>query len=489
MIWLFLAPLLISLVLFLCPILSRKEGRLFIFILSLIPLLLLISGHESWLGSTLKFDWIPPLSIFFHLHVDSLSLLFLYLTALIIPISLFAIPSKELPHPHTFYALIFLLQAFLNGFFMARDLALFVLFWEAMLLPLYFIITSWGGTHRQSAAIKFLIYMIAGSALLVAAALALYFNPTAAGHTFDLDLLQNHAEQIPHAPWVFAIFLLAFAVKTPLFPFHGWLPDAYCQAPAAGTILLAAILSKAGVYGILRIGMELFPTWMREWNPYLLGLAMTGVIYGALAAWRQEDFKRLIAYSSFSHVNFVLAGLFILDSTAFTGGILQALNHGITIAALFLVAWWLEKRIGTTSLHQEGGLAKTFPWLCWLTLFFVLSSVALPGMNNFIGEFFILFGLFASHPWLAALLGSTMILSVIYMLRWMEITYFGTETFLPIAWKDIGKKELLMALPLVLLILAIGIYPMPLINLIAPTAEKLTSRTGSGGWAEAKAPA
>lgn len=465
---LFLIPFLASVIAFLIPLQGKPLKGLAI-AMSLAPLLYLIYGNTQWVGSSIQYDWLPALSIQFYLSIDALSLLFLFLTAIIIPVSLFATSSKILIHPHTFYGLVLLLQGLLIGFFAARDLALFTIFWEGMLIPLYFIISIWGGTQRHSAALKFLIYMIAGSFLLVAAVLALFFG---GNETFNLDQLPGIASASKYAPWLFAVFLLAFAVKTPLFPFHAWLPDVYCQAPTSGTILLSAILSKAGIYGILRIGMELFPSLVQAWSPGLLCLAIIGVFYGGFAAWMQKDFKRLIAYSSFAHVNFVLVGLFVWNEAAHGGAILQALNHGITIAALFLVALWLENRLESTNMMQFRGLAKYCPQLCWLTLFFVLSSVALPGMNNFVGEVMILFGLFTAYPWVAALLALTVILSVIYMLRWMQRVYFETASPFQEQWIDINNKEIAIALPLVALILWIGLYPQPVLTQIKPATDK-----------------
>lgn len=464
LLWLFLIPLISSLVVLIVPMSSSKWLKNLTFILSLIPLALLIYGNVKWIGSNVDYVWLQNLSIHFQLSVDGVSLLFLFLSAIIIPISILSVNYNNISSPKLFYALILLLECFLFGFFTARDLVVFTIFWEAMLLPLYFIISIWGGPHSHSAAIKFLIYMIAGSALMVAAVLFLYLG---AG-TFNLDALSKVSEKAPYVGWLFVIFLLAFAVKTPLFPFHAWLPDAYCQAPTAGTILLSAILSKAGIYGIYRIGLGFFPTLMMQWGPVLLGLAIIGVLYGGLAAWMQNDFKRLIAYSSFSHVNFILAGLFIWNETAHSGAILQALNHGVTIAALFLVAGWLEDRLGNTSINFNTGLCKYMPHLCWLTLFFVLSSVALPGTNNFIGEIMILFGLFAFNPWLAAVLALTVILSVIYMLRWMQQVYFETPSPYKQSWMDIKGKELAISLPLIFLVLWIGIYPSPVLKQIEP---------------------
>lgn len=472
MLGLFAIPFIAAVILFLLPL--GNYLRPLAVVLSLLPLAMLLHGGMGWIGAEYQYAWFPALGIEFHLVMDPLSFLFVYLTAIIVPISILAVREPQLTFSNTFFGLVLLLQGLLIGFFTARDLVVFTIFWEGMLLPLYFIITLWGGPQRQAAAIKFLIYMIAGSVLMVLAVLALYFDAHAAGGvgTFNLDSLAKISGATPHAAILCGIFLLAFAVKTPLFPFHAWLPDAYCQAPLSGTILLSAVLSKAGIYGLLRVAMPLFPDIMDAWSPFLLNVAIFGVLYGGMAAWMQSDYKRLIAYSSFSHVNFVLAGLFVLSQVAHEGAILQALNHGITIAALFLVAGWLEERIGTTAIGPISGLAKFMPHLCWLTLFFVLSSVAVPGTNSFIGELLILFGLFGVNPWLAFALGLSIILSVIYMLRWMRKVYFEAPGFFQNAWIDLRKSEALIALPLIALVLWIGIYPSPLLQHIKPAAEK-----------------
>lgn len=468
LLFLFALPFITSLFAFIIP-LSNQNLKKMVFLLSLIPFAILIYGQGSWIGAKIEYVWFPAIPIEFYLRVDSLSLVFLYLTAIVIPISVLAVKS-DLSHPNFFYGLVLLLQGFLISFFTARDLVVFTIFWEAMLIPLYFIISIWGGSHRESAAIKFLIYMIFGSALMVAAVLALYIGFA----TFNLDALVKVSDTTAYAGWIFAIFLFAFAVKTPLFPFHGWLPDAYYQAPVAGTILLSALLSKAGIYGILRIGVELFPQLIKEWSPLLLTLAIIGVFYGGLAAWVQKDFKRLIAYSSFAHVNFILVGLFVWSQTAHMGAILQAFNHGVTITALFLVADWLKDRIGSTSMTHASGLARFMPYLCWVTLFFVLANVALPGTNNFVGELLILFGLFGQYSWTAAFLTLTVILSAMYMLRWMQRVYFEAPNLFQKTWIDLTGKEFLVVLPLILIILWIGIYPAPFLELIHPTVEKLT---------------
>lgn len=461
LITLFSVPFLLSALFFFAP--RGKLLKSFAILASLIPLAILGIDPSSWMGQEVRASWLTPLSVQFYLSVDSLSLVFLYLTAIIIPVALFAARHK----PGFFYGLVFLLEGLLIGFFTARDLVCFTIFWEAMLIPLYFIITLYGGERRKSAALKFILYMLAGSSLMIAGVLALYLQ----AHTFDMNALSSVASGVPYANAVFFVFLLAFAVKTPLFPFHAWLPDTYYEAPFSGTILLSAILSKAGIYGIIRIGIELFPEQMIAWGPLLFALALTGVFYGGLAAWSSEDYKRVLAYSSLSHVNFVLAGLFIWSQMAHAGAILQAVNHGITIAALFLAASFLYRRVGTTSMQPLSGLAKHLPKLCYFTLFFVLSNVALPGTNNFIGELLVFYGVFEKNPYLAALLGLSVILVVIYMLRFMRKIYFESPMLLSGSLRDMKKREMAMALPLVFLILWIGIYPAPFLKEIQSAAK------------------
>lgn len=469
---LFIIPFAAAILLLALPTMPAKALKSIATGLSLLPLLLLITLHTQWIGAEIDSPWLSALSIHFHLKIDTLSLIFLYITSFVVPMSLITYPASA-PSPHLFYLLALSLQGLLIGLFTAADLALVTIFWEATLLPVYFIISLWGKTESGSAAMKFLIYMIAGSVMMVAAVLMLYLTSLSlhGGGTFNIEALAAIAQQSPHVSLIAAIFLLAFAVKTPLFPFHGWLPNAYCQASTAGTILLAGILSKVGIYGILRIGIPFFPTLLQEWSPVLMGFAIAGVLYGAFAAWGQSDYKRLLAYSSLSHVNFILVGLFIWNETAHIGALLQVMNHAITITALFLVAGWLEERIKTTSMEQPGGLAKYLPKLCWLTLFFVLASVALPGTNNFVGEILIFFGLFNENPWLTLLLGLSVILSVVYMLRWMKETFFGPASHFPVDKPptDIKTIHLVIASPLIMLVLCIGIYPSVVISAIKTT--------------------
>lgn len=460
---LFLIPFCAALIILMMR-LNKKNTRRLALGLSLFPLIFLALEKHLLINDSLAYPWFPALGINFLMEVDAVSFLFLALVALVIPFSLYAVP-REASQPHLFFGLIFMLQGLLFGFFMAKDLVLFTLFWEAMLLPVYLIISGWGGPDRQYTSLKFLIYTLAGSSLMVAAVLGLYFS-TEQG-SFNLNTLAATAASSPYSQAIFVIFLLAFAVKTPLFPFHTWLPDTYVQAPVAGTILLSALLSKAGIYGIYRIGFKLFPALLQEWSPLLLGLAIAGVLYGGLCAWGQQDYKRLLAYSSFSHVNFILAGLFVWNETAHTGAFFQALSHGITITGLFLSAGWLEERLESTSLENQKGVAKYYPTLCWMTLFFVLASIALPGTNNFVGEFLILFGVFETIQWWVVILSLSIVLSAVYMLRWMQKTYFETPTIIKPLKMDLSYKEIAVTLPLMFLILWMGMQPTPFLNLIS----------------------
>ena len=469
---LFLIPLIASLGLFFLSGLAAKRLKGLAFFLSLIPLVLLVLGTSNWIGKQVDFIWFDALSIHFHLYVDHLTLVFLYLVSIIVPLSILAETRSDLERPHFFYGLILLVQALLIGFFASKDLLFFIFFFEAILVPLYFLLTIWGGKGRKRAAFTFIVYMIAGSSLMLVSVLALYLG--AENPTFNMGLLAKTAQGHSMAPLLCALFLLAFFVKTPLFPFHAWLADTYCQASTTATILLAALLSKAGIYGILRIGIGLFPNIIASWSTPLVIVAIVGMLYGAFAAWAQTDFKRLIAYSSFSHVNFILAGIFAASQIAVGGAILQAVNHAVTITGLFLVVGWLEARIQTTTYLGVSGLAAIMPRLCWLTLFFVLSAVAIPGLNNFVSEIMVLYGLFVRSWWLSALLALTMIFSILYMLRWMQSIYFAKCSVVT-AITDIRAKEMLYSLPLVALIFWLGMYPGPVLKQIEPAAKKLSA--------------
>lgn len=457
-------PFLGAAALFLTPARFAKWGA---FAISLLPLGMLLYGNSAWIGQEINVPWVPMLHLYFHLSVDPLSFIFLLLTALIIPI---AIMGSEEDPSSSYFCMILWVEAFLIGFFTSQDLVLFVLFWEAMLLPLYFMILRWGKHERYLTSLKFIIYMVLGSFLLIAAVLALHGAVLSSQGvaSFDIKTLASAIPNLTSPGLVFFIFFLAFAVKTPLFPFHGWLPDTYTFAPLSGSILLSALLSKAGIYGFIRIGYGLFPEQLQASSGWLLSLALIGVLYGALTAWSQTDFKRVVAYSSLSHVNFILAGIFALSPLSIEGAVLQSVNHGITVTALFLAVSWIAKRISSTSYLSGGGLANVFPHLTWVSLIFMLSAVALPGTGSFVGEFMILVGLYGHSRLFTACFAVTVILTAIYMLYWMQTLFFGKTSSDINTDKDLTLKEWALSLPLLALIGVIGLYPAILLDSLKP---------------------
>lgn len=464
--------------LFLCPFCAAffswmifpylKRGvQVSAFFLSVLPLGILFFPWEGgMIGGEINKSLFPTYHIAFHLKVDSLAFLFLFLTTVITPFVVGI--SKPSSLCGVYYGFIFFLEGLLIGFFTASDLILFVVFWEAMLFPIYFLMIIFGGTQGDShkVALRFLMYMICGSVLLIAAALSLYM--TSSQRTFDVNLLAKYAEYSPYAIWICAIFLLSFAVKTPLFPFHGWLAETYTQASTGTTILLSALLSKAGVFGFLRIAYPLFPSLMKEFAPVLMGLALVGVIWGLMNAWMQPDFKRLVSYLSFSGVNFICVGLFSENILACEGALLQVFNHGITLTALFIVMGWLEKRVGNSVIEYYSGLSQKLPRLCYVTWVFVLATVALPGTGNFIGEFLILCGLFSTYKVVSVILGGCILMTVITLFQMMQKLYWGP----PIPKKtsacqrDLQWKEMILIFPLGIAVFVIGLYPQPILNVI-----------------------
>lgn len=454
---LFLLPLFGTLFLMLSPTFFKLNKKWIAVFFSLSPLLILFFKQQEVLSHEIRMLWFQPLSIYFYLKVDFISFLFMLVTIIVTTSALLSIKSESILH----FSLILILEAILLLFFMAKDLALFTLLFEASLLPMFFILLLFGDKEKSKIALQFILYMVAGSCLMILASLSLYFaaEKTLGVATFDMDLLKKISEQVPESYWIFIIFLVAFLVKTPIFPIHAWLPDVYTEASTSGSILLAGILSKLGIYGLFRIGEGFFPHHMQDVSKMVILLAIFTVLYAGVAAWMQKDSKRLIAYSSFSHVNFILVGVFLQNEIGKEGALLQVFNHGVTITGLFLVASFLEERIHTRTLTNHLGLVESLPRLCWLTLLFVLSSIALPSTGNFIGELLIFFALFDKSPILVPLLGLSIILSVIYMLRYMELNFFGHDVKSKHLLNDLNWKEVSLLIPLLFLIFFVGIYP------------------------------
>ncbi|NTV36058.1 MAG: NADH-quinone oxidoreductase subunit M, partial [Anaerolineaceae bacterium] len=397
------------------------------------------------------------------------------LTTFLSPIAMLSSWKAVQDRVKGFMLFFLLLEMGMLGVFLAQDMVLFYIFWEFTLVPMYFLIGIWGGENRVYATIKFFLYTMAGSVLML---LGILFIGMQTG-TFSLPELMKQRSLFAGAQtWLFLAFGLAFAIKVPMWPLHSWLPDAHVEAPTAGSVILAGVLLKMGAYGFLRFNLPLFPQASVQFAPWMAGLAVIGILYGGLVAFRQKDMKKLVAYSSVSHLGFVVLGIFALTPLAVSGSILQMVNHGLSTGALFLIVGMLYERRHTRDLAAFGGLWKVVPVLGTLALVVTLSSIGLPGLNNFVGEFTILMGSFNSAAlggwWFAGAATLGVILAAVYMLHWFEKIFLG-----PVNHEenkkltDITVREILTLLPILILIFAIGLYPQPFLNLINPAVVKL----------------
>jgi len=427
--------------------------------------------------------WIPSIGASYHLGVDGVSVLLVLLTTLLSALSVLASFSAVTDRPRAYYALLLLLETAMVGTFVSLDMVVFYIFWEAMLVPMYFLIGVWGGEHRIRAAIKFFLYTMAGSVLMLVAILWTYFLYHSVNGIYSFDLLDWYRLPIPLGvqTWLFLAFAIAFAIKVPMFPFHTWLPLAHTEAPTAGSVILAGVLLKMGTYGFLRFALPLFPNAAEMWLPLLLGLSVAGIIYGALVAWVQPDIKKLVAYSSVSHLGFVMLGMLAMNDEGLSGSLLQMVNHGISTGALFLLVGVLYERRHTRLISDFGGLWKVMPGFAVVFLVILLSSVALPGTNGFVGEFLILLGAFKSQRPFAILAATGVVLSAVYMLTMFQRVMFGPVTHPENdALPDLRSREWAVFVPLLILVFWIGVYPQPFLSRVQPalrqTAELVRER-------------
>jgi NADH-quinone oxidoreductase subunit M len=442
-------------------------------------------------GAELRFEqsvsWIGSIGARYHVAVDGVSLWLVLLTTLLMPISILSSWTAVRKRQLSYYAFLLILESAMIGVFISLDLLLFYLFFEASLIPMFFLIGIWGGERRVYAAIKFFIYTAVGSLLMLAGILVLYFiyQP----HTFDYPALLQAIAASPLSEraefWLFLAFALAFCIKVPLFPFHTWLPDAHTEAPTAGSVILAGVLLKMGTYGLMRFNIALFPNAARWFAPVIITLAVIGIIYGALVAMVQPDFKRLVAYSSVSHMGFVVLGLFSFTELGMQGALYQMLNHGVSTGALFLFVGFIYERRHTRMISEFGGLAKPMPWYATLFVFASLSSIGLPFLNGFVGEFFILIGTWTSraveHPWIVTMLAATgVIWAAVYMLWMLQRVLFGPVTNPENAGLlDLNKREIGLLVPLLLLMLFMGVYPRVFLDRSKPSVETIRARVST----------
>jgi NADH-quinone oxidoreductase subunit M len=431
--------------------------------------------------ATMQFEtavpWIPAFGIGYHVGVDGISLFMVLLSTFTVPITVLGSWHYIKEKRRGFYALLLVLTSGMIGVFVALDLFLFYVFWEVMLIPMYFMIGIWGGARRLYAAIKFFVYTFVGSLLMLVAILTIYYLVGQETGTYSFDyhhLLANIAVAQPWALWLFLAFALAFAIKVPMFPFHTWLPDAHVEAPTAGSVLLAGILLKMGTYGFLRFAVPFFPETALSptVSAVVVTLAVVGIVYGSLVAMVQPDFKKLIAYSSVSHLGFVMLGIWAVTVQSVEGAIVIMINHGISTGALFLLAGMMYERRHTREIAAFGGLARVMPAFAAILTLVALSSVGLPGTNGFIGEFLVLVGSFGTYPWATGIATTGVIFAAAYLLWAIQRVLYNREPEAENAsLKDLNARELGLLAPLIVLILWIGIYPKPFLERIEVSAE------------------
>ena len=428
-----------------------------------------------------RHEWIPAWNINYYLGIDGISVLLVLLTTLssilciLISWNAIKIKIKE------FYISILLTCGAIGGVFCSLDFFLFYIFWEAMLIPMYLIIGVWGGPNRIYATMKFILYTLIGSVLMLVGIIYLYLY---AGNTFDiLELMQkSYPYQVQF--WLFWAFFSAFAVKVPMFPVHTWLPDAHTEAPTAGSVILAAILIKMGAYGFLRFSLPLFPEASKAMVPFIFVLSVIAIIYAGLVCLVQKDLKRLIAYSSVSHMGFVTLGIFALNIQGVEGGILQMINHGVVTGALFLCVGIIYERTHSRQIADYGGLATPMPVYATFFMVFTLAAVGFPGTNGFIGEFLIILGGFTANKWAGVLAATGVIIGAAYMLWLYQKVFFMKVNPKVINIPDMDAREIITLTPLVILVLWIGINPVPFLDFMHPTVQHLLERVNAGGIQE-----
>jgi NADH-quinone oxidoreductase subunit M len=448
------------------------------FVLSL-PLWFWYNPQDAQYQFVERAAWIPSVGADYFLGVDGFSVLLILLTTLMGIIAVLSSWTAITERVKEYYIFLLVLQTGMLGAFMALDFLLFFLFWEVMLVPMYFLIGIWGSDRRLYSAIKFFLYTLVGSVVMLLGILALYFNYYAATgvYTFDITRFQAHNFPTGLQWWVFLAFFLGFAIKVPMFPFHTWLPDAHTDAPTAASVILAAVLLKMGTYGFIRFSLPILPEGTRAFVPMMVTLSIIGIVYGALVAMAQRDWKRLVAYSSVSHMAMVMLGMFALNPVGITGSIVQQLNHGISTGALFLIVGIVYERRHTREISEYGGLSTVMPVYAAVFLLMTMSSIGLPALNGFIGELLILQGVFAVNRAWAGVAAAGIVLGAAYMLWLYQRTMFGkvdnpkNEHLL-----DLGVREFATFAPLIALAVWIGLYPSPFLRRLDTSVARVVAR-------------
>jgi len=482
---LLVVPLLGALAVLASPVSSAKRVALVAAIvefLASIPLWWTFQAGTAAMQFTVTHDWIPAWGIAYRVGIDGISLFMVLLTTFTMPLAVLGSWNYIKDKERGYYAMLLVLTTGMLGVFVALDLFVFYVFWEVMLIPMYFLIGVWGGPRRLYAAIKFFLFTFVGSLLMLVAILTLYVvvGRETGAYSFAYDHLLQHVNLVgPWSFWLFGAFFLAFAIKVPMFPFHTWLPDAHVEAPTAGSVILAGILLKMGTYGFLRFALPLFPgvAFDPTVEAIVVTLALIGIVYGALVAMVQPDFKKLVAYSSISHLGFVMLGIWALTVESVQGAIIIMINHGISTGALFFLAGMLYERRHTRDIAAYGGIARVVPALAAVLTLVSLSSIGLPGTNGFVGEFLVLLGSFGVYPWAVVVAATGVIFAALYLLRALQrIIYNKLDKPENETLSDLSVRELVVLGPLIACILWIGLYPKPFLHRMEASANALVEQ-------------
>jgi NADH-quinone oxidoreductase subunit M len=417
--------------------------------------------------------WVQSLGINFHVGMDGISLLMALLTTFLVPVIILTSFNNDYKNPSSFYALILAMQFALIGVFVSLDGFLFYVFWELALIPIYFICLLWGGEDRARITFKFFVYTLAGSLLMLAGLIYLYQHT--ASHTFDIQALYEagRSMDVTHQGYVFWALFMAFAIKMPVFPFHTWQPDTYTTSPTQGTMLLAGIMLKMGVYGVIRWLLPIAPLGVEHWAHLAIALSVIGIVYASCIAIAQKDFKRLIAYSSIAHVGLIAAGILAGNVQGVQGAMIQMLSHGVNVVGLFFIVDILERRYGTRNIDSLGGIRNLNNQFAVLFLIVLLGSVALPLTNGFVGEFLLINGVYQFNAWAAAFAGLTIILGAVYMLRSYQSIMLGETNIITSSFNPLSGNEKTVLIIICSAIIIFGVYPKPLLDIAEPAVIKL----------------
>jgi NADH-quinone oxidoreductase subunit M len=422
--------------------------------------------HDASTQFVTNVPWISSLGIHFYVGMDGVSMLLVLLTTVLVPFIILSSFGQTYQKPHTFYGLVLLMQMALVGVFCARDGFLFYIFWELALIPIYFICLMWGGPNRARVTLKFFIYTLAGSLLMLVGLIFVYLN-TPGVHSFDIHALYNagHSMSKGSQGFYFWMFFIAFAIKIPIFPFHTWQPDTYTEASPPGTMLLAGIMLKMGIFGLIRWLLPVLPLGVHQWGHLAILLAVIGIVYGSAIALVQKDFKRLIAYSSIAHVGLIAAGALTFSKIGLQGAIIQMLSHGIIVVALFYCVEIIEERTKTRTISSLGGIRNAAPIFTTVLMVILLGSIALPFTSGFVGEFLLINSLVNYKLVIGAVAGLTTIFGAVYMLRAFQQAMLGEVNVVTQSFTDLTLREKIVLYPLVVLVVLIGVYPAPLLSI------------------------